>query len=49
MNYTGTLYTFTYDPLDQQINFEGIFRPTSDEEASRTFNYLVEIHSQVQG
>ena len=49
MNYTGTSYTFTYDPLDQQINFEGIFRPTSDEEASRAFNYLVEIHGQVQG
>ncbi len=49
MNYIGTSYTFTYDPLDQQIDFEGIFRPTSDEEVSKALSYLVEIHSQVQG
>jgi ubiquinone/menaquinone biosynthesis C-methylase UbiE len=49
MNYATTTYTISYDPLDQQIDFEGIFRPITDKEVSEVFNYLVEIHDQVQG
>lgn len=49
MKFSNSTYTLNYDPLDQQIAFEGIFRPASDKEVSEVFNYLVKIHDQVQG
>jgi len=42
-------YTLHYDPLEQQINFEGIFRPASREEVGMVVAYLSNIHDQVQG
>ena len=49
MKFSHSTYTLSYDPLDQQIAFEGIFRPASDKEVSEVFNYLVKIHDQVNG
>ncbi len=42
-------YTLHYDPLDQQINFEGIFRPAHSDEVDAVVTYLAAIHDQVQG
>ena len=49
MKYTGSTYTLSYDTTDQQINFEGVFRPSGDEEISAVFKYLTSIHDQVEG
>ncbi len=49
MKYEKASYALVYDPLDQQINFEGIFRPVDEEETAAVFKYLVEIYDQVQG
>ncbi len=49
MKFTKSSYSLTYDPLDQQIDFEGTFRPLKEEEVSAVFKYLVEVHDQVQG
>jgi len=49
MQYAGHTYTLGYDPLDQQINFEGIFRLSNDDEVSAVLRYLAQIHDQVQG
>jgi SAM-dependent methyltransferase len=49
MNFLATAYSLSYDPLDQQINFDGIFRPDNEIEVNRVFKYLVDLHDQVQG
>ncbi len=49
MRYANTSYTLSFDPLDQQIDFEGVFRPGNDNEAVEVFNYLTTIHDQAQG
>jgi ubiquinone/menaquinone biosynthesis C-methylase UbiE len=49
MKYTGHTYHLSYDPLDQQISFEGIFRLAGDAEISAVFSYLTSIHDQVSG
>ena len=49
MKFTSSSYSLSYDPLDQQIDFEGTFRPVKEEEVSAVFKYLIEIHDQVQG
>jgi ubiquinone/menaquinone biosynthesis C-methylase UbiE len=49
MKYVGSTYTLNYDPLDQQVEFEGTFRPGGDEEITAVYNYLVQIHDQMQG
>jgi ubiquinone/menaquinone biosynthesis C-methylase UbiE len=49
MKYTGQTYTLSYDPLDQQVNFAGILRLASDDEAVAVYRYLTAIHDQVQG
>ena len=49
MMYTGSTYSLSYDPLDQQINFEGAFRSSAEDEIFKVFQYLTEIHDQVQG
>lgn len=42
-------YTLHYDPLEQQINFEGVFRPARHDEVNTVVDYLAGIHDQVQG
>ncbi len=49
MNYAKATYALKYDPLDQQINFEGMLRPTSRDEISGIVDYLKEVHDQVSG
>ena len=49
MRFARGTYTLVYDPLDQQVDFEGTFRPTSAEEVAGVVNFLVEVHDQVQG
>jgi ubiquinone/menaquinone biosynthesis C-methylase UbiE len=49
MKYTGPTYTLSYDPLDQQINFEGTLRIADDTESTALFTYLTQVHDQAQG
>ncbi len=49
MKYSGSTYALIYDPLDQQINFEGVFRPSGEDEIAAVFKYLTQIHDQVEG
>lgn len=49
MKYQGPTYRLTYDALDQQVSFEGVFRPTRAGEASAVLDYLVQLHDQVEG
>ena len=49
MRFARGTYVLVYDPLDQQVDFEGIFRPISEEEVAGVVNFLVEVHDQVQG
>ncbi len=49
MSYSTETFTLSYDPLDQQLNFEGIFRPACKAEAQSTLDYMVEIHDQLKG
>jgi ubiquinone/menaquinone biosynthesis C-methylase UbiE len=49
MRYSTPSYTLSYDPLDQQIDFQGVFRPITDREVRDVSNYLIMIHDQVQG
>ncbi|MEI8093952.1 MAG: methyltransferase domain-containing protein [Spirochaetales bacterium] len=41
--------TLTFDLLDQQIDFEGTFRPESAADAKDVFEYLTKKHGQVRG
>ncbi len=49
MNYAQATYALKYDPLDQQIDFEGILRPANFEEITNLVEYLKGIHDQVNG
>jgi len=49
MKHAQATYTLSYDPLDQQVNFEGVFRPDNGEKNAEVFNYLVNVHNQVKG
>ena len=42
-------YTLDYDPLDQQVNFEGILRLNDEDEVNRVLDYLINVHNQVKG
>lgn len=49
MQYAGLTYSLRYDPLDQQINFDGTMRLTGDGEAAAVLAFLTAIHDRVQG
>ncbi|MCP4415733.1 MAG: methyltransferase domain-containing protein [Chloroflexi bacterium] len=49
MNYAKATYALNYDPLDQQISFEGTLRPISSGEITSLVDYLKKIHDQVSG
>ncbi|MCP5098913.1 MAG: methyltransferase domain-containing protein [Chloroflexi bacterium] len=49
MNYAKATYALNYDPLDQQIIFEGTLRPISSGEITSLVDYLKKIHDQVSG
>ncbi|MCB8923568.1 MAG: methyltransferase domain-containing protein [Ardenticatenaceae bacterium] len=44
-----TPYTLHYDPLDQQINFEGALRLITEEETARLLRELTAIHDRIEG
>jgi ubiquinone/menaquinone biosynthesis C-methylase UbiE len=49
MTVTGERYTVTYDPLDQQLNFEGIFRTYNNDDLKNIKDCFSEIHNKVKG
>lgn len=49
MKYTGSSYTLTYNAVDQQINFDGVFRPSGMEETNAVLGFLIEIHDKLEG
>ncbi len=49
MKYSGPTYSLSYDPIDQQINFEGTLRIADQAETTALFTYLTQIHDLVQG
>lgn len=49
MKYSGPTYSLSYDPIDQQINFEGTLRIADPAETTLLFEYLTQIHDQVDG
>ncbi len=49
MTHATATYTLNYDPLDQQVYFEGVLRPITEEEIARVVTYLEQIHDQVEG
>jgi ubiquinone/menaquinone biosynthesis C-methylase UbiE len=49
MKHHGPTYALTYDPIDQQINFEGTLRLAQQTEANALFEYLAKMHDQAQG
>jgi len=48
MKYSGSTYTVNYDPREQQINFEGVFRPSREKEISAILAYLIQVHDQAE-
>ncbi len=49
MNYVAQSYSLRYDPLDQQVDFIGVFRPHNEEAVVKVFQYLVDVHDEVSG
>lgn len=49
MTISGERYTISFDPLDQQVNFEGYVRTTSPEDLRSIMDYLVDLHGRHEG
>jgi SAM-dependent methyltransferase len=49
MTISGERYTVNFDPLDQQVNFEGYVRTTSREDLGSIMDYLVDLHGRHDG
>jgi SAM-dependent methyltransferase len=49
MTISGERYTISFDPLDQQVNFEGYIRTTSREDLRSIMDYLVDLHGRHDG
>jgi SAM-dependent methyltransferase len=49
MTISGERYTISFDPLDQQVNFEGYVRTTSREDLRSIMDYLVDLHARHDG
>ena len=49
MNITGERYTISYDPVDQQVNFEGVLRPVNPSDLERIKDYLIDLHDKLDG
>jgi ubiquinone/menaquinone biosynthesis C-methylase UbiE len=49
LKHQGNTYILLYDPLDQQINFEGVLRPHKESEVQNIQNFLVKVHAVVNG
>jgi len=46
---TGEKYNISYDALDQQVNFEGYVRTTSQADIQTIMDYLVDLHGRQNG
>jgi SAM-dependent methyltransferase len=46
---TGEKYSISYDALDQQVNFEGYVRTTSQADIRAIMDYLVDLHGRQNG
>ncbi len=49
MKFKSSTYSLSFDLLDQQVDFEGIFRPASSDETVEVLHFLERIHDQVEG
>jgi SAM-dependent methyltransferase len=49
MTISGEKYLVSFDPLDQQVNFEGYVRTTDREDLASIMDYLVDIHKKQNG
>lgn len=49
MSISGERYTISYDPLDQQVNFEGSLRACNQEDLDAIREYLGELHQRLEG
>jgi SAM-dependent methyltransferase len=49
MTISGERYTISFDPLDQQVNFEGYVRTTSTEDLGSIMDFLVDLHGRHDG
>lgn len=49
MNITGERYTISYDPVDQQVNFEGYVRTVNKSDLQGILDYLLDLHGRLDG
>jgi SAM-dependent methyltransferase len=49
MSITGDRYLISYDPLDQQVNFEGSLRACNQADLDAIRQYLGELHQKLDG
>ncbi len=49
MSISGDRYLISYDPLDQQVNFEGSLRAVNPADLEAIRNYLGELHQRLNG
>jgi SAM-dependent methyltransferase len=49
MTISGERYVISFDPLDQQVNFEGYVRTTSQEDLAAIKDYLLDVHARHEG
>jgi SAM-dependent methyltransferase len=49
MSITGDRYLISYDPLDQQVNFEGSLRAVNQADLDAIRDYLSELHQKLEG
>lgn len=49
MSITGERYVISYDPLDQQVNFEGSLRAVNQADLQAIRDYLSDLHKRLDG
>jgi len=49
MSISGERYNISYDPLDQQVNFEGSLRAVNQADLDAIRKYLAELHQRLEG
>ena len=49
MSITGERYVISYDPLDQQVNFEGSLRAMNQADLQAIRDYLSDLHQRLDG
>jgi SAM-dependent methyltransferase len=49
MSITGERYLISYDPLDQQVNFEGSLRAVNQADLEAIQDYLTDLHERLDG